>query len=1043
MGLTAVVMAGCGGGSSGNSDTDTGQPDRSAAVSGVVTDPEIEGAAVRLVDDRGDALTPIFRTSADGRFVFELTGRQLAEFNEIVAVGGRDSVTGTDLTGITLRAPASEAGDYVVSPVTTLWLEAREELTDDQVAALLGLDSVDMLDDDPADNPEVQALALKITEIVTTLRDLGLSWEDLVSEVQVTNGDFALAAENLAEDAASPLMRVANRIRLLESGIDPEGVSMVERWNLLRIEEGLSAYYRDDLGVILEGEAADAIARIARSVWEGSGRKGVAPNSPGVLNLARYLVTVYGLDVASLAADLVVPAGIASDELVAFVISTDFIDHQLPLAQGERLTDDPAKRAEYFLRSDLSPFYQAEQLFVGVYDDAATDPVYGLIAEGLSAAGLNDEAVLTVRSKIFQPSIKANTFRQLGLAFLQSGANSKAIEQFDRAAAIYLGENGVVASKGALNLSFDDTRSLQNLSTAYRQAGKTSRAEEMLQPVLTIRDGLGGSGKPWSGAYYNITTGIVDLAVELVERAELEGLEGAAYQSALDYTHLAASWVESMPKLDHPLTCAAIQTQYTGKYMDLYSRLGRKAEALAGVGKFENLLALDCNAFSKFYVDIASATYARLGLIERFEDLLASEVEGQGLYDAAAKTSRLELAVFKAVEAAKAGDDLVNAVTVMEREVVDPLDRAHYMTFGIRGLTLDPSPLFERLLNEGLVDAAREVVGEAWALVNSKDYVIAASSPGKLLGEGCLAVVAATDVIGDRNQAAERMDHCAALAASRYGAGSSTRDRIEALTLVATAYVGLGQYPSVALSALMSEIAVVSDPASQLASYVEVANLQATAGRLQEAHNTLMSKAEAALAGLPPVNDVETAKERIRLLLLVANAYADSAVVARHALAAEGVWQPVNRELISQARGRARALISNETGRSSSVPDALTALLVLDQNARIEQRKKLVKTLSDARHYELAELIARDGENSGADTGEMLNVIASALTTQDDYPGTHLARFDFDGDGLADFFAPQSTEAERQHALFELDDDIDNDGIQDALDSTPYCATCG
>ena len=128
------------------------------------------------------------------------------------------------------------------------------------------------------------------------------------------------------------------------------------------------------------------------------------PDSPGIDNLARYLISIYGLDSDSLTQDLVVPDEVVTDDLVAFVASIDFIDHELPLAQEELLNDDNETKAQYFLSSDLSPFYKAETLFTGLYDDAITDPVYAQIAVGLAAAGLDERAELIALSKIFQPS---------------------------------------------------------------------------------------------------------------------------------------------------------------------------------------------------------------------------------------------------------------------------------------------------------------------------------------------------------------------------------------------------------------------------------------------------------------------------------------------------------------------------------------------------------------------------------------------------------------------------------------------------------------
>ncbi len=68
--------------------------------------------------------------------------------------------------------------------------------------------------------------------------------------------------------------------------------------------------------------------------------------------------------------------------------------------------------------------------------------------------------------------------------------------------------------------------------------------------------------------------------------------------------------------------------------------------------------------------------------------------------------------------------------------------------------------------------------------------------------------------------------------------------------------------------------------------------------------------------------------------------------------------------------------------------------------------------------------------------------MAEKLTEYDDYPGSGTVRFDFDQDGLPDFYSPESTQQERYALAVNLDDDIDGDGIVADDDATPYCDTC-
>ena len=1054
--LSILLLAGCGGGS-GSSDSRQTAPAPSE-VSGVVTDPAIEGAAVRLLDSEGDVLSRIVRTGTDGTFKFELSDTQLASLSEIVAVGGRDIETGANLTGITFRARAAENGYFVVSPVTTLFAEAGDTLTGDQLSALLGLGSADELLADPADNEAIQALSLELTDIVLAMRDEGLGWKDLVNEVQLTGGDLAATAENLAKDADSPLMAVADRLRAMEAASVEEGVNVVERWNLLRIEEGLASFYRDSLGVTVEGDAADAVSRIAKSVWEGAGRKGVEPDSPGILNLARYLVTVYGLDDASLTGDLVVPPELESDELVAFVISTDFVDHRLPLAEGELLTNDNAERAEYFLSSDLSPFYRAEQLFEGVSDDAITDPVYAEIAAGLASSGLIERAERTVRSKIFQPGERADAFRRVGAILTVSGFQERGVSLLDIAAEIYTGVGGIIESVGARNLTTSDAEFLQDLTSDYLLAGQINKASNALEPVRALREALS------EGAYFTYQP----IASALKQQAEValgvaieSGLQGGDLQRAEVFTDTAAEWVDSYPEFPVPVAgmCRLQQTLETAGYADLYSRLGDREKTLAALDTFESLIQLECNETAAGYIEVAAMAYTRIGELERLQSFLKGvvvpiQLRLTGVTSEA--TVQPVIAVAAGQRAAQGGGSALEAYNAqfdgLEAQELELgiASKVYHMVGGIKALGYDANPLYGRLLADGYQDDAQEIVDAAWNLVDSTAFAEAAESPKKLVEEGCRAAALATADIGDQALALERLDACANLAANQYGATAATQDRIDALTLVAEGYLDLGQYPGVQINAAKGQIAVLGDLGKRLKEYRDLAALQAKGGRLAEALETLDSQAITTLNGLAPATDVDSATTLVKQIVDVAQEYARAIESTRGRLATDGKWQTANADLIAQARDRIRELVEGGAESSLAFEGALSVLELVDEGGRVDllyqefqPTEGLVGILNSARHYDFAKTLAREDVNPTPDVNKMLNAIATALAMRDDYPGTSVARFDFDGDGLADFFDPQSTEAEQMNAPFDMDDDIDNDGIQDATDSTPYCAACG
>lgn len=66
-----------------------------------------------------------------------------------------------------------------------------------------------------------------------------------------------------------------------------------------------------------------------------------------------------------------------------------------------------------------------------------------------------------------------------------------------------------------------------------------------------------------------------------------------------------------------------------------------------------------------------------------------------------------------------------------------------------------------------------------------------------------------------------------------------------------------------------------------------------------------------------------------------------------------------------------------------------------------------------------------------------LSLLAESLALQDDFPFTDVASVDTDGDGLANFFAPNATQADIEASAIIADEDADNDSVPDNEDLLP------
>ena len=101
----------------------------------------------------------------------------------------------------------------------------------------------------------------------------------------------------------------------------------------------------------------------------------------------------------------------------------------------------------------------------------------------------------------------------------------------------------------------------------------------------------------------------------------------------------------------------------------------------------------------------------------------------------------------------------------------------------------------------------------------------------------------------------------------------------------------------------------------------------------------------------------------------------------------------------------------------------------------------MIVLLASAQFFDDAERLAQEADYTTSRNAR-LALVAKGYASYGDYPDSTVVRFDFDKDGLPDFFSPASTQQERDALAVSLDDDIDGDGIANASDATPYCSVC-
>lgn len=322
-----TLVSGCGG---GGNDPDIGAgPIGGSSVNGVVTDPPIAGALVKLVDRTGAALSAVRSSGADGSFSLPHSAGSL-EGARVIASGGHDARTGYSFQELTLMAPVRD-GSIVVTPLSTLVVQEMldRSLSLDQarneVARRFGLDADSVLDD-PATSAKLQSVSLQLTRLAATLRAEGDAFARIARALRELGGNVVLAAVILSNDGSlsqttrDQLSRIIDDLgRLALIDVNGTADSVIDEANRLAIIRGLIGYVSERLQWLPADEVARAnFFALADALWQANGRRGVPSDGVQIANMARYVIERYQLDLASLSdPDFTLPAGLSSDPAVA------------------------------------------------------------------------------------------------------------------------------------------------------------------------------------------------------------------------------------------------------------------------------------------------------------------------------------------------------------------------------------------------------------------------------------------------------------------------------------------------------------------------------------------------------------------------------------------------------------------------------------------------------------------------------------------------------------------------------------------------------
>lgn len=1068
IGVLTLTLAACGGGSSSKSpDTNV-----SIVVTGQIGSPAVQSARVLVRNAQDSARSAVIISNENGQASIPLSEKPQSQWY-LVAFGGQQASTRLDMQGVTLlRAlPSDSSSDapFIVSPISTLsWQLLKQRGSDQLLSDWLGSDA-NALVNNPALTAASQLFDLQLGQVFSVLRTQSEALSLIADALILEHGDIAKAVELLSLNDSLPVSLqarlhrdVERHQRLQQLDTSTDGMTVLTAFNKTITQLALLHYVQEQLHTPTDTLSQTAVSRLADVLWQASGNRGLQPESATATNVNRYVFRTYNITAEDMNDDFTVPDALMSDTRIAMLANSNVIDTTLPLAYAELLSNNNQARLQYFLNSDQSPFNVVEQLFENIVDDTVLDPVLLQIATGLAESGLLDEAELIASSRIFNPMTKAEALRSIGRAAIRIDAKDRGVAFLDEAVRV---TSQHIERIGLANIGFNETRLLQNISTDLGAIGEAEKADTALAPIRTYIQSQGGQSRPFSGNYNNLTTAVMSLADDNVQRAEEANMAEPRRQQAIDSVNLLRDLTDNFPGVGSPVMAACLLAgQYTARYGDLYRRLGLEQDAITATSTFksyftgrgcnEGPLAATIKAVISGYAPFIAPVYPTYQLGEEFNELLAllaSDFWRDSMRNAAFVFELRQQMIAGETEEAieRLNAETTNLLTRMDNLTFDAIGVANRPFTGLGSRVLGTKRLFALSLDDNDIVSAQQLSNAAWELSRSTEYLTAAAAHTNaerratdMFIRGCMRATTLALLLNDQQTAQARVRDCRNIIHEHAPANTTANQiRIDLLSRLAELYTDSGLATEAEQILVEAETSALLIDAKLTQSSVlaqQIAALLAHNGNETEAINTLTRLPVLLEAAL---TSATTEAERITALRAARTAARDIHTVRniiRRNITIRGESSENQFTLLAEIQTLLHVLANGQEGSYTGLRNGAGLINNAQDKASLEGAAAEILVLADniAAAREIA-LMA-----NGAERHRRLTDISKLLLAKDDFPGSSLARFDYDGDGKPDFFSPQASPESIQESALELDTDIDGDGIPDDIDTTPYCHLC-
>jgi hypothetical protein len=1027
--LLAVTLCGCGGGSSAGSAEPNAQ---TLQLSGYVVDGPVQGALVKLVDrDTGHlaAICPnltenlcinnsdLTRTRETGYFTFFVDKSADLSGLVVVAEEGIDTVTGFDLNGFPLRADLQLFGDttrdLIVSPLTTLLTPPPgpspvAALSETDLGTWLNLaGSFDLLGD-PQQDAELQRasrLLIKLADLVggdnpllsiaadsQPLLDGGLPNPLLLDNLGLTAAQqlsvvtYFSAPDPRREELLQTILQVLAEVgqeNQFPTPVDPQDPTM--RANAGQLADALLAAagrFPTTHSIPANGHLAETMIRYSLATY---GSVGQNLQDPATFLVAKAPFAGF------LESGLHGEVGLAQNPQVATLI--DLIQPfsiLVPLPADEIPGYDNDKRVAYYLQSDASYLYQAQQLVKQVENDEITDAIQVEVAASLARGGLYAEAEVLLDLQVFQSQYKGDGYRRLGDVATEQGDLLTALGYLQRADDYY---RRVAETGGFGSFTAQDGHNFEELVKAFRAA----------QDVVSALDILTYLNDNFATAITSITAyGLVFTVADDLGRDFFDAGDLANAAVVADISAFLAAGTPSNGTSEQSRVISLV------KAAELYALLGDHDRVWS---LYQQVVALrsgnpTTETRSVAYMDEMAVALYQVGESDEAFALANSLPGGTSRLDQMRAIKRLATAI-----ALAKGSGTVAPMQPTDLADYSALDVVTYLVgpdlfnleidSKIEALTYFNSAtsyIAKALIDAGRFNEAELALQEAQTLIDTLDDfaqkpVLKASSK---IDYGLVKVAGLYRLMGNLTAADDLMQDA-----------EQVLDRIsedleiypKVIVAIAEEYLQQGRVDDAQrVLGLIGEVLVVKD-------YQNLLDVLAAAGD-RDGMLSLLPDYEALTGELyldgvtPPEDHDKQLKTEVFHFTIIAGHYGTlgEQEAARHAL--------------------------------DEAYDSASGILV--EQDRIDRQIDVITAYAAGGEISLATALA-DALPYPRRRNEAKFEIAKALAARDDFPDDPSISIDTDHDGLPDFWWPQLGPP----LGISLDNDSDGDGIEDTLDRRP------